>query len=142
VLKTLIERHDFDCTQMALNAGLVGMVNVPTGFDTRVLGKASFQNVALPVARKKNMGVIAMKVFAQDHLAGKASAEKLLLYAMSLPVTAAVVGMPKFEHIDANIEVARKFKPMSAAEMDEISTRLSRENKASIDRFFMHHVDC
>jgi uncharacterized protein len=142
VLKTLIERHDFDCTQMALNAGLVGMVNGAAGFDTRLLGKASFQNVALPVARKKNMGVIAMKVFAQEHLVGKASADKLLLYAMSLPVTAAVVGMPKFEHIDANIEVARKFKPMSAAEMEEISTRLSRENKASIDRFFMHHVDC
>src|SRR5690348_13721048 len=25
VLKTALERHDFDCTQMALNAGLVGM---------------------------------------------------------------------------------------------------------------------
>jgi uncharacterized protein len=142
VLKTLIERNDFDCTQMALNAGLAGMVNGAAGFDARSLGKTSFQAVALPVARKKNMGVIAMKVFAQERLVGKASAEKLLRYSMSLPVTTAVVGMPKFEHIDANIEVARNFKPLSASEMDELSTRLSQENKASIDRFFMGHVDC
>src|SRR5580692_8950909 len=27
VLATALERHDFDCTQMALNAGMVGMMN-------------------------------------------------------------------------------------------------------------------
>ena len=31
VLKTALERHDFDCTQMALNAALVGMKSSPKG---------------------------------------------------------------------------------------------------------------
>ncbi len=31
VLKTALERHDFDCTQMALNAALVGMKCSPKG---------------------------------------------------------------------------------------------------------------
>ena len=42
------------------------------------------------------MGVLAMKVFAQDALIGQAAPQKLIYYTLSLPVTAAVVGMPKF----------------------------------------------
>jgi uncharacterized protein len=141
VLKTALERHDFDCTQMALNAGLAGMGDSSKGFDMKPLPESSFQAVALPVAKRKNMGVIAMKVFAQEHLSGKAPADKLLLYSMSLPVTTAVVGMPKLEHIDANIAVARNFKPLSASEMKELSSKLSEGYKASIDRFFMNHID-
>ena len=72
VLKTALERHDFDYTQMALNAARQGMATLtedPHG---------SFETLALPVAKRKNMGVIAMKIFAQDKLAGKASAEQLM----------------------------------------------------------------
>jgi len=137
VLKTALERHDFDCTQMALNAAMAG-----AGEMEAAPGPAtSFQNVALPVAQRKHMGVIAMKVFAQEKLNGKAPSDKLLLYAMSLPVTAAVVGMPKLEHIDANIAVARNFKPLAPAEMQDLSRHLAETQKASIDRFFLHHID-
>ena len=41
------------------------------------------------------MGVIAMKVFGQEQLVGAAAPEKLLTYALSLPVGLASVGMPK-----------------------------------------------
>jgi predicted aldo/keto reductase-like oxidoreductase len=133
VLKTALERHDFDCVQMALNAGLVGAAPGPV--------PSSFQSIALPVAQRKNMGVIAMKVCAQEKLLGKAPFEKLLLYSMSLPVASAVVGMPKVEHLETNVEVARSFKPLPAAEMEELSTRLSASTKASIDRFFLDHID-
>jgi uncharacterized protein len=137
VLKTMLERHDLDCTQMALNAALTGM-----GEMEAAPGRAtSFQLVALPVARSKNMGVIAMKVFAQEKLNGKAPAETLLRYAMSLPVTTAVVGMPTLEYLNANVEVARTFKPLPATQMDDLSRRLSAEYKASIDRFFLYHID-
>jgi aryl-alcohol dehydrogenase-like predicted oxidoreductase len=140
VLKTALERNDFDCTQMALNASLVGMGDIQAG--RKPVEATSFEHVALPVAKRKNMGVIAMKVFAQEHLSGKAPFDKLLLYSMSLPVTTAVVGMPKIEYLDANIEVARNFKPLPPSEMKELSTSLAANYKASIDRFFMNHIDC
>jgi predicted aldo/keto reductase-like oxidoreductase len=103
VLKMALERHDFDCTQMALNAALVGMKSGKNGMVPNEAIKTSFETVALPVASRKQMGVIAMKVFAQDALIGQATPEKLLHYSLSLPVTTAVTGMPKFEHIEENV---------------------------------------
>ncbi len=137
VLKTALERNDFDCTQMALNAALAGMGQ---GY-TPMPSASSFETVALPVARRKNMGVIAMKIFAQDRLVGKAPADMLLRYCMSLPVATAVVGMPKMEYIDANIGVARNFTPMQPGEMREFSRKLAVSEKAGLDRFFLHHRD-
>ncbi len=137
VLKTALERHDFDVTQMALNAGLVGMAKGATPLER----PASFETVALPVARRKKMGVIAMKVFAQEYLNGKATPEMLIRYPLSLPgVTAAVVGMPKIEHIDENIRVAKAFKPLAPAEMKALSDKLSA-HKQAMDRLFANHTD-
>jgi hypothetical protein len=137
VLKTALERHDFDCTQMALNAAKVGGV-----FGKAAAGiTGSFQELALPVANRKNMGVIAMKVFAQDRLKDQAPVEKLISYSLSLPVTAAVVGMPQIQHVDQNISVAKAFKPLPKSEMESLSDKLV-VHKASIDRFFADHIDC
>src|SRR5882762_628482 len=86
VLKTALERHDFDCTQMALNAGMVAMGNGKGGMVPNPAMKTSFETLALPVALRKKMGVIGMKVFAQDALIGQSTAEKLLYYTLSLPV--------------------------------------------------------
>jgi len=139
VLKMALERHDFDCTQMALNGALVGM-EANRMVPNKGL-KTSFETVALPVANRKQMGVIGMKVFAQEALLGGAPPEKLLTYTLSLPVTAAVVGMPKLEHIEDNVRVAKAFKPMPKDEMQRMSGGLSRQYKASLDRFFSTHVD-
>jgi hypothetical protein len=87
------------------------------------------------------MGVLAMKVFAQDALAGQAAPEKLLYYSLSLPVTAAVVGMPKLEQIEKNVQLAKAFRPLPKAEMEELSGRLSQRNKAALDLYFSTHVD-
>jgi len=142
VLKAALERHDFDCTQMALNAAKVGMANGKSSMVPNQKLKTSFEDVALPVARRKKMGVIAMKVFAQEALVGQAPAEKLLYYPLSLPgVTLAVAGMPKFEFIDQNVALAKAFKPLPAAEMKQISGTLADRNKAALDRFFSTHVD-
>ena len=142
VLKTALERHAFDCTQMALNAARVGMKNGKSSMVPNEALKTSFEDVALPVARAKKMGVIAMKVFAQEALVGQAPPEKLLYYAMSLPgVTLAVAGMPKFELIDQNVALAKAFKPLPPAEMKRLSGVLADRNKAARDRFFSRHVD-
>jgi aryl-alcohol dehydrogenase-like predicted oxidoreductase len=142
VLKTALERHDFDCTQMALNAARVGMQSGKGGMVPNPALKTSFEDVALPVARQKQMGVIAMKIFAQEALVGQAPPAKLLYYPLSLPgVTLAVAGMPKFEFIDQNVALAKAFQPLPAAEMQQLSASLSARNKVALDRFFSTHVD-
>ncbi|MCL4851270.1 MAG: aldo/keto reductase [Bryobacteraceae bacterium] len=136
VLATALERHDFDCTQMALNAAQAAQVSARQAQSI----KGHFETTALPIAKRKNMGVTAMKIFAQERLSGKAPVEQLIRYSMSLPVAAAVIGMPKLEHIEQNIQVAKSFKPMSKEEMQDLSGRLSQYQLA-LDRFFADHVD-
>jgi predicted aldo/keto reductase-like oxidoreductase len=138
VLKTALERFDLDCTQMALNAAHIGMA-ADVKYDDP---KTSFESLALPVAQRKNMGITAMKIFGQDKLTNKVPAEKLIRYSMSLPVAAAVIGMPKPEFIDQNVAVAKNFQPLPKREMDDLSTELSQKYKASIDRYFADHRDC
>lgn len=140
-LKTALERHDFDCTQMALNAGLTGMKNGKGGMVPNDAIKPSFENIALPVANRKKMGVIAMKVMAQDALIGPADPGKLMYYSLSLPVTAVVIGMPKFEHIEENCRLAKAFTPLPMSERKKMSTELSAKYKAQLDHFFSNHVD-
>jgi hypothetical protein len=126
VLASALENHDFDCTQMALNAARVSMTNGPGPRVANWAGKTSFEQVALPVALRKKMGVIAMKVLAQDGLIGPATPQKLLSYAMSLPLATAVVGMPKLEHIENNVRLARSFKPLPESEMRQLYNQLDR----------------
>lgn len=135
VLRTALERHDFDCTQMALNAARQGMAHL----DTDPHG--SFETLALPVANRKNLGVIAMKVLAQDRLAGKAPTAQLMRYSLSLPVSAIVVGMPKMEHITENAAAAKSFAVMTPEELKQMSTELSGAYKAEIDQHFREHRD-
>jgi uncharacterized protein len=140
-LQMALERHDFDCTQMALNAGLASMADLPGGMKTAPAGAQSFEHLALPVANRKNLGVIAMKVFGQEQLIGAAPVEKLLTYALSLPVSLASVGMPKPEHIERNASLARGFKPMSAEERTKFCDSIATERKHAMLRFFSSHQD-
>jgi predicted aldo/keto reductase-like oxidoreductase len=139
VLKTALERHDFDCTQMALNAAKAGMAKGISGFGE--VHEHSFETLALPVANRKQMGVIAMKIFAQEQIVGKAPVKDLIRYSLSLPVTACVLGMPKLEFIEENLSVAKAFRPMSRQEMNGVSGKLVAEHKARLDAYFNDHVD-
>jgi aryl-alcohol dehydrogenase-like predicted oxidoreductase len=113
VLAQAIERHPLDCTQMALNPS----------------GTGEFEKTALVAANKKGLGVIAMKVYGQEFLigteGGKQSADTLLHFAMSLPVTCAVAGMPQVEMLERNVELARAFTPFSAEKMDQLRRDVS-----------------
>ncbi len=135
VLKTALERNDFNVTQFALNAARVGQA-LNDGDPSR----DSFEALALPVAVRKKMGVTAMKIFAQDKLKGKAPAAKLIQYSLSLPVSAVVVGMPTIEMLEQNATIAKTYSPMSHEEMGDLNGQLS-QYKASIDHYFHDHVD-
>ncbi len=141
VLKLALERHDFDVTQMALNAALVGMKPGQGGMVINPEMRPSFETVALPVAIKKKIGVTAMKIFGADGLVGQVPSEKLLYYSLSLPVAGAVLGMPKIEHIIENSKMARSFKALAKPEMNDLSQALSSKNKVALDRYLADHVD-
>jgi predicted aldo/keto reductase-like oxidoreductase len=142
VLAKAIDRNDFDCVQMALNAARVGMKGATGGMVVNPDMKMSFESVALPIAVRKNMGVIAMKIYAADGLVGQATPEKLIQYSLSLPqVALCVIGMPKLEHIADNCKIVKAFKPMAEAEREEMGDRLSSKNKLALDYFLHHHRD-
>jgi hypothetical protein len=103
-----------------------------------------FEELALPAANKKNLGVIAMKVTGQEFLvgegAGKADMTSLLRYSMSLPVTTAVVGMPKPEMLAHNLEVAKAFSPLSSQEQDQLRQRLGG-SREGLEKKLVGHLD-
>jgi predicted aldo/keto reductase-like oxidoreductase len=140
-LQTALERHDFDATQMALNAVLARMANAPGGMKATPTPGGSFEELALPVAVRKQMGVIAMKVFGQDQIVDAAPIDKLLRYTLSLPVSLASCGMPRLEYLERNIALARDFTSMSEAERRQLRDSIAAERKVSLQEFFRHHVD-
>jgi predicted aldo/keto reductase-like oxidoreductase len=128
VMAQAIERHDLDCVQMALNASRNGR----------------FEELALPAANKKNLGVIAMKVTGQEFLlgngGGKSDINALLRYSMSLPVTTAVVGMPQLEMLEHNVEIARSFSPYSEPEMERMRKDVS-PSREGLEHNLTGHLD-
>jgi uncharacterized protein len=128
VMAQAIERHDLDCVQMALNASRNGR----------------FEELALPAANAKNLGVIAMKVTGQEFLVGdgfgKANIESLLRYSLSLPVTTAVVGMPKPEMLAHNVEIASGFSPLDSQEKERIRQQLSPAREG-LEKKLVGHLD-
>ena len=127
VLAQAIERHDLDCVQMALNASQNGR----------------FEQLALPAARAKDLGVIAMKVTGQEFLLGSAEGkgeiESLLRYSLSLPVSTAVFGMPRKEMLDHNIELARAFSAFPDPDMERMRKSLQPSREGLEKNLTGHH---
>ncbi len=140
-LKAALEHNDFDCTQMALNAGLAFMADLPGGMKATPAGNGSFEKLALPVAVRKKMGIIGMKVLGQEQLLGAAPVEQLIRYTLSLPVSLVSVGMPKPEHIEANAALAHSFKSLSARQRRKLAESIETSRKLAMHRFFEHHED-
>ncbi len=117
------------------------MAEAPGGMKATPMSAGGFEELALPVAHRKNLGIIAMKVFGQEQLVRSAPIDKLLTYALSLPVSLTSLGMPKREFIDQNIALARGFTPMSEADRQNLTRSIALERKVSLAEFFRDHVD-
>jgi uncharacterized protein len=128
VMAEAIKRHDLDCVQMALNASRNGR----------------FEELALPAANAKNLGVIAMKVTGQEFLVGdgpgKADMNSLLRYSMGLPVTTAVVGMPRPEMLAHNVETARNYSALSDSEKERLRQQLNPAREG-LEKRLVGHLD-
>jgi hypothetical protein len=106
VLARGIQRFEFDTILMALNPA-----------DRNRL---SFIQTLLPLANKKNMGVIAMKLPARGRLFrpdGITSIKEAITYVLSLPVSTVIIGCDNVKQLEENVAVGSAFTPLPAAEM-------------------------
>ncbi len=128
VMARAIEHNDLDAVQMAMNPARANR----------------FEELALAAATKKGLGIVCMKVTAQEKLVGSGTGqtnmESLLRYALSLPVSTAVVGMPKREFLDENIRLARAFAPLTPAEQDKVRQQVAPA-QAAVATYFADHMD-
>jgi predicted aldo/keto reductase-like oxidoreductase len=112
ILLEAMRRFDFDTVLVALNAADVH--------------RLSFARTVLADAARRGMGVIAMKVAAQGALLerGRLTMEEAMSYALSLEgVSTAVVGCRTPAEVSENAEIARRFAPLSPAEMRRLEER-------------------
>ena len=120
-----------------IESGLVDVLMCPINFVLRhVYG---FEDKVLPAARKQNMGIVAMKVFGGNrggfpHVRGPAAPPQMPLehlelavrYSLSVEgVAVANIGPQHVDHVAQNVEMVKRFRPLSDSEMAD-ALRLGR----------------
>jgi uncharacterized protein len=102
-----------------------------------------YREQLLTLARKKEMGILAMKVMGggngclvtgnplkqvllpyHDDTSHQVQSSTLLRYALGLPITAAVVGVASVVQLRENVQTVRDAQPMALAERQELETLL------------------
>jgi len=83
----------------------------------------SFENIALPAAVQRGIGIQAMKVFGNAFLLRVLNAEECLRYALSLPISCASVGCSTPGQLDDDVRIAQSFKPYTPTEMADLRNR-------------------
>ncbi len=100
--REMLEKLEVDMTILAINATKYG----------------NYAGVALPVAREKNVGVVAMKLM-RDLVVDGVKKDELLHYAWTQPgVASGVVAHMNMAEFEENLGHARSFTPEKAAALD------------------------
>jgi aryl-alcohol dehydrogenase-like predicted oxidoreductase len=122
----VVARRDFDVMMNAVNV-----------VDRHTY---AFEDVVWPAARKKGVGLVAMKVFGGGIASCKMPEElrqASFRFAQSVTgVALAVIGMGSEKELEQNVEWARTFKPMTAEEAGELKKQtvaLARQWGAHLD---------
>jgi aryl-alcohol dehydrogenase-like predicted oxidoreductase len=109
-----IQRYPFDTTLIPINAA---EIHHPRPFLPAVL----------PIAKQKNMGVIAMKVPAYGKLfqpRGLTGIQQAMSYSLSQPgVSCCVIPADSVEQLEENVNVARNFQQLNNIQLAEIEKR-------------------
>jgi hypothetical protein len=124
MLYRAIQMYEFDTLLTTLNP---------------VSRRRPFREKLLPVANRKQMGVIAMKVMGggngclvtgnpfkkvlrayHDETSHQVDAQSLIRYALGLSISVAVIGVASIDQLKANIRVVKEAKPMTVAERQEL----------------------
>lgn len=106
IIRRCIEMYDFDTVLLPVN---------PAEPFYR-----SFIEHVLPLAVQKGMGIVAMKVYFRGLVARVpeyAGMGPFFRFALSHPVSTAVIGCDSVEQLEENVYLADSFTPMSQEEM-------------------------
>ena len=111
-MKRAAELYDFEAMMIALNH---------QSSDR----SEEFEQLPVPYARDKGMGVIAMKVIRPRETVNGLAAADLVRYALSLEDFHMInLGIDSLEVLKANLEIFRDFKPLESEKMEEIRLAL------------------
>jgi aryl-alcohol dehydrogenase-like predicted oxidoreductase len=85
----------------------------------------SFEKLVLPELVRQNIGVLGMKSMAAGVIlkSRTVTAVECLHYALSLPTSVVITGCDSMEVLEQALEVARTFRPLSAAQVQALLER-------------------
>jgi predicted aldo/keto reductase-like oxidoreductase len=87
----------------------------------------SFLETVLPKAVKKEVGILGMKTLSRGvcvKIFGEESVENFLRFALTQPITTAVVGCDTLEQLEMNVRIARVFEPLPQREQEILMTKV------------------
>ncbi len=115
VLTEAMERYEFDCVFVTLNAAGRAMMD-PDKLEP-MLAKAA----------AKNVGVVAMKVFGGTGgriFSANITSEQAFRYVLSFPVATANIGITTVDQVEENIDLAKRFVPYTEQERTALARSL------------------
>jgi aryl-alcohol dehydrogenase-like predicted oxidoreductase len=114
ITKRCLQRFDFDTVLIPVNPAEPAY--------------KSYLTEVIPSAKKKGMGIVGMKVYFRgfaDKLPWFETMEPLFRFALSQPITTAVIGCDHLEQLEENVKLAGSFSPMTEREILELITNVS-----------------
>jgi len=87
----------------------------------------SFFEDALPKAQEKGLGILGMKTLSRGVAAkifSDESVENFIRFALTQPISAAVVGCDTIEQLEMNLRIAQSFEPMSEKEQNILLSKV------------------
>jgi aryl-alcohol dehydrogenase-like predicted oxidoreductase len=109
ITKRCIELFDFDTVLIPVNPGEPFYMN--------------YVDTVIPAASQKGMGIIAMKVYFRgfaSRIPGFSGMEPFFRFALSQPVTTAVIGCDSIQQLEESVSFAASFTPMTDEEQTEL----------------------
>jgi aryl-alcohol dehydrogenase-like predicted oxidoreductase len=113
--------HDPEILEKAIREWPIDSVMMPVNPAEAALG--GFMDSALPAALKKGIAVIGMKVLGASHYISPDAGitpELLTRFALSQPITVAIIGCSNRNHVRTLAETGRNISPLSPEEQQGI----------------------
>jgi predicted aldo/keto reductase-like oxidoreductase len=103
----------------------------------------SFEQIVLPIAKQKQMGILGMKPMGDPFILDSktVSARECLRYAMSLPVSVTITGIDSMEILAQALDAADTFTPLTSQERAALLARTAsaaREGQSELYKSSSH----
>jgi aryl-alcohol dehydrogenase-like predicted oxidoreductase len=109
ITKRCLQRFDFDTVLIPVNPAEPAY--------------KSYLTEIIPPATKKGMGIVGMKIYFRgfaDKLPWFDTLEPFFRFALSQPITTAVIGCDDVDQLEQNVKLAASFAPMTEKESHEL----------------------